>query len=119
MTLKSIIIAASLGLLATPAQAQSFNCRHAHTADEVLICQEPWLSQLDQVLSREYARLRNNLTGAPRQRLQSTQTTWLKFRRGCGRDMACIENLYQKRLKALTGRTLEEVEEGGEEGWSQ
>jgi uncharacterized protein YecT (DUF1311 family) len=46
--------------------AQSFNCRYARSADEVLICQDEHLSRLDVLLSGTYYRLRNSLYGRER-----------------------------------------------------
>jgi uncharacterized protein len=88
----------------TPAQAQSFNCRYAKTADEVLICQDARLAALDERLATVYARLRQQLFGAQRKRLEQSQALWLKQRRDCGRDVACITQLYEERVQALTAQ---------------
>ncbi|MEZ5785780.1 MAG: hypothetical protein R3D62_04695 [Xanthobacteraceae bacterium] len=84
-----------------PAQAQSFNCRYARSADEVLICQNEHLSNLDVVLSRTYYRLRNSLYGAARRRLEASQSRWLASRMDCGRDYACVDRHYQARIREL------------------
>jgi uncharacterized protein len=83
------------------APAQSFNCRYARTADEVLICQDDRLSRLDVVLSRTYYRLRNSLYGRERRQLERSQTRWLASRMDCGRDYACVESHYQARIQEL------------------
>lgn len=83
------------------AQAQSFNCRYARSADEVLICQNERLSRLDVVLSRTYFRLRNSLYGTARRRLEASQSRWLASRMDCGRDYACVERHYRSRIREL------------------
>jgi uncharacterized protein len=86
------------------AQAQSFNCRYAKTADEVLICQDARLAALDEQLATDYARLRQQLFGAQRARLEQSQAIWLRQRRDCGRDARCIAQLYDERIRALTAQ---------------
>jgi uncharacterized protein len=81
--------------------AQSFNCRYARSADEVLICQDEHLSRLDVLLSGTYYRLRNSLYGRARRRLEASQRRWLASRIDCGRDYACVEEHYQSRIRYL------------------
>jgi uncharacterized protein len=86
---------------ATPLAAQSFNCRDAEKPDEVLICQNPQLAALDERMASMYFRLRNNLAGEARAKLEADQTTWLRERYGCGRDAGCIRGLYERRIAQL------------------
>jgi uncharacterized protein len=51
-------------VLSTSAFAQSFNCRYAKKADEILICQDPQLSQLDERLASIYSQVHQNLYGS-------------------------------------------------------
>jgi uncharacterized protein len=90
-------------LVATPiaAQAQSFNCRYARTADEVLICEDASLGALDERMSSIYARLRNSLSGGTRATLEADQSTWLRSRMSCGRDADCIADAYRQRIREL------------------
>lgn len=88
-------------LISVPANAQSFNCRYAKTADEVLICQTPRLSALDERMSSIFFRLRSNLHGRERSRLEADQAEWLHERRACGRDVSCIESAYRRRIREL------------------
>src|SRR5437868_14244663 len=75
-----------LGLtMAGAADAQSFNCRLARTADEVLICQDTRLSDLDEALSTAYSRLRNRLGGAALRHLDADQQHWPARPRPCVR----------------------------------
>jgi uncharacterized protein len=86
------------------AQAQSFNCRYAKTPDEVLICQDPRLSALDQRMSSIFFRRRNRLSGRARADLDAEQAAWLRGRMACGRDAGCIATAYQARIRELTGQ---------------
>lgn len=90
----------------TPASAQSFNCRYARTADEVLICQDSKLSALDGQMAELYSKQRQNIFGSPRIMLERNQKAWLKSRNQCGRDKACIEQGYRKRIQELTSTPL-------------
>ena len=88
-------------LLPFAAEAQSFNCRYARTADEVLICQDPHLSALDERMAGLFFRLRNSLYGYERERLDQVQASWLRYRMSCGGDPACIEDVYRRRISQL------------------
>jgi uncharacterized protein len=96
-----LFVVALAALLPHAAQAQSFNCRTADLPDEVLICQNPRLSALDERMSSLYFRLRNSLASAERRRLETDQSAWLRSRIGCGRDFRCIESHYERRIAQL------------------
>jgi len=80
--------------LVSVAEAQSFNCRYAKTADEVLICQSPGLAALDEQMSSLYFRLKTRLYGSALAQLESTNSYWLSRRMSCGRNAYCIEQNY-------------------------
>jgi uncharacterized protein len=88
-------------LVPSVAQAQSFNCRTAERPDEILICQTPHLSRLDERMADLYFELRNSLRGEERNALEASQTRWLRSRFACGRDRDCIENEYERRIAQL------------------
>jgi uncharacterized protein len=90
------------GLLPATAEGQSFNCRYARQPDEVTICGDRRLSQLDERLSARFYRLRNRLGGRELDRLERTQAIWLSRRSGCGSDADCIEEAYVSRLDRLS-----------------
>jgi uncharacterized protein len=83
------------------AGAKSFNCRNVRLPDEVLICQSPVLSRLDERMASIYFALRNRLPGAARRELEADQADWLRSRMDCGRDYYCIERAYQRRIPQL------------------
>ncbi len=92
---------ASLLFYTSGAQAQSFNCRHAETADQVLICQTPRLSSLDQEMSYLVFRLRKSLSARERRVLDAEQHSWRHARMLCGRDADCIKDSYNDRIHQL------------------
>jgi uncharacterized protein len=94
-------IGAILVMTSVPAGAQSFNCRYAKTPDEVAICSDPRLSQLDERMSRRFFQLRNELSPPQQLRLDETQGGWLARRNSCGSDPGCIEEVYLTRIDQL------------------
>jgi uncharacterized protein len=99
--MKLAAIALALALIPLTAQAQSFNCRTASLPDEVLICQNPRLSRLDERMASLYFTLRNSLAGAERRELEADQRRWLNSRIACGRDYGCILAHYERRIRVL------------------
>lgn len=99
--LASLLTVSSISLMPLSAQSASFNCNTADRPDEVLICQRPQLSSLDDRMASLYFTLRNRLTGAELRSLQANQTAWLQRRFGCGRDFECIERAYYRQIEVL------------------
>jgi uncharacterized protein len=96
--LLAVLVAAAMPMAA---QAASFNCNIADKPDEVLICQSPELSALDDRMSSLYFHVRNRLAGSGRRLIESDQSAWLQRRFGCGRDYGCIRRLYIERISEL------------------
>lgn len=67
------LIGLALPLSIASAHAQSFNCRYAKTADEMLICQDPKLAALDERLASVDSRLHRLVPGARRVWLERDQ----------------------------------------------
>lgn len=96
------LLAAASGIaLPSGAHAQSFNCRYARYPDEVLICQDDHLGQLDRQMTDLFFALRNRLGGADRDLLIHEQAAWLAARHRCGRDDRCIEQSCLRRIDEL------------------
>jgi uncharacterized protein YecT (DUF1311 family) len=74
---------------ATSLVAQSFNCRYAKTPDEVAICDNSSLAEMDVKMSNLYFGYRNFYHGPARRRLEADQAAWLKTRLDCGRNFIC------------------------------
>jgi uncharacterized protein len=99
--MRAIVLAGIACLLATAVHAQSFNCRYAKSADEIMICQDQQLSALDEQMSSLYYNLRNSLGGYRRAALEDSQGRWLRGRISCGRDRDCIYASYVRRINFL------------------
>jgi S1-C subfamily serine protease len=73
--------------LASGSRAASFDCSHASSKDEILICSDSDLSELDEELGRTYEALRAELTGQQWKPLQTNQRHWIERRNvGCQLD---------------------------------
>jgi uncharacterized protein len=97
-------VASTIGSLlfyASGAQAQSFNCRHGETAGEVLICQTPRLSSLNQEMSYLVLPLRESLPARERRVLDAEQHSWRRSLVTCGKDVDCIADRYGQRIHQL------------------
>jgi uncharacterized protein len=101
--MKSIFAACLIACAFAPfnAEAQSFPCSRARTADEIAICENPGLAALDMRLHNTYNRVRGRLSGRARQALIDEELGWLASRRGCGSDVGCIEDSYRQRINEL------------------
>ena len=100
------LVPLALGLLlATPlaAEAQGFNCRYAHYADEAAICQDSALGRLDDQLTSAYNNVYRRLPPDAQRRLDRDEDAWLLQRRQCGADPRCLTEAYQQRMSALQG----------------
>ena len=91
------LIAALLLLL--PAPAGAIDCSKAESSAEKLICANPALTQLDAVLNKDYPAYaaRQGKDAAKR-----SQADWLKQRDACA-DAACLETVYTRRIREITG----------------
>ncbi len=97
------LFAALTATVALPqsADAQSFNCRFARTADEVAICRDERLSRLDERMSSLFFRVREDLGRRRGRDLEEDQQAWLQQRARCGPNYECIEFAYRRRIDEL------------------
>lgn len=107
-----------LGLCASPARAQSFNCANARAPQELLICASPTTRRLDSELGIAYAALTSRLSEAARLDVRRAQREWLAYwPTSCRNGRAplnprstqaqeCATRAYQDRLTFLRGDTL-------------
>ncbi len=101
-------LAACVMLAAIPsiANAQSYDCRRAVTPDEIAICEDPLLGELDVIQADFYRRLRHytenfdNAMGLQAQ-LRDEARAFLSRRASCGADHVCIETAYRARIREL------------------
>jgi uncharacterized protein len=101
--MKAIFAACLIACAFAPfsADAQSFPCSRARTADEIAICQNSGLAALDVRLHNIYEGVRSRLHGRARQVLIDEELGWLASRRRCGGDAGCIEDSYRQRIDEL------------------
>ncbi|MCC2113016.1 MAG: DUF1311 domain-containing protein [Hyphomicrobiales bacterium] len=97
----AIVTAVTAMFLVDAAVAQSFNCRYAKKPDEVLICQDRYLSGLDEEMSGLYFNVRKYLSRGHRKALEAEQAAWLRSRMRCGYDYGCVEGHYLDRISEL------------------
>lgn len=81
-------------------QAASFDCKKAQSAVERLICGDPGISELDDVLGSLYRGVIKS-NPATEEIVRRDQKEWLRLRDGCG-DAACVRRRYHTRLLALS-----------------
>jgi uncharacterized protein len=85
---------------ATAAYAASFDCTKATTKTEKLICADEKLSALDEQLANAYKTASETVTD--KNALKAEQKKWLKQKRNVCTDVACLSQVYQARISALT-----------------
>jgi uncharacterized protein len=96
--------------LAVPvvANAASFDCARARTPDEKAICANVALNDKDVRMSVLYDINKRTLAMGGRGALQDSQQEWLRDRRKCGANRACLNRAYDKRLDELD-RSMERI----------
>lgn len=86
---------------AMPASAASFPCDKAENPDEAAICADLSLNDRDVEMATRFEILRSVLPMGGNAKLREDQEDWLKERRACGGDRACLREAYDARLKIL------------------
>ncbi len=104
---------ASACLIATHANAASFDCNKAATFIEKTICKNSELSKLDEAMAKNY---KGELTEAVDFKygkgyidsVINEQRSWLKFQRNTCKESDCLEREYKERVesKFQFGRTV-------------
>jgi uncharacterized protein len=105
-----LILTALALSLAVPAvaSAASFDCAKARAPDEKAICANLALNDKDVRMSVLYDINRHTLAMGGRGSLEDAQRQWLRDRRGCGANRACLNRAYDGRLADLD-RSLERI----------
>lgn len=100
--MKNAALALSLVLMPSLAQAASFDCTKAGTAQEKLICNASNLSKADEDLASLYAGQMAKLTPFNQVELKKSQRSWIAFReKACGQDASCLAAQYEARSNFL------------------
>ncbi len=97
-----LIAAVTLAALsAGAASAASFDCGKARTSDEKAICATLSLNDQDVRMSQLYGIVRKVVPMGARGAIMDDQAVWLRDRRKCGADKACLSRSYSKRIAQL------------------
>jgi uncharacterized protein len=91
-----------LALLPAPTHAASFDCARATKADEIAVCRNPRLSELDSEMGGlwyAYSRV-PMLMGGNGARMDEAQA-FLARRAACGRNVSCLTAAYRARIDEL------------------
>ena len=94
------------------ASAASFDCARARSPDEKAICANTVLNDKDVKMSVLYDINRKTLAMGGRGALMDAQQQWLRDRRTCGANRACLNRSYDKRLDELD-RSMERIYRNG------
>ncbi len=103
--MQRLLLALSLGLLAAPTMAASFNCAKAQQPIERAICAYPELDRLDGLLGKRFREQQKRLDAAAREQALVEQRAWLaeRGRRCPGYEQNCLADLYRARLADMAG----------------
>lgn len=112
-TTRRMAVATAFIMLTAPvAHAASFNCARAATADEVAICSNSALSDLDVELATLFrVRMQVPMLMGERGAAQDEQREWLFQRSACGADVACLSGWYQTRIQQLDAEISNAMED--------
>ena len=100
----ALVAGAGLAGLAAvaPAEAASFNCAEAKTADEIAICKTQILSDLDMQMATLYGvRMQIPMLMGAKGAAQDEQRSFLVTRVACGGNVACLQQAYLMRIAVL------------------
>jgi uncharacterized protein len=105
MTYMVLLILALVSLAAgatAPVSAASFDCAQARTPDEITVCKNRDLSELDTQMGALWSSYRRVpfLMGASGVR-QDDANEFLERRAACSADVTCLRRLYRARIRAL------------------
>jgi uncharacterized protein len=110
--MRLLLSALALALVAGNASAASFDCKQARSPDEKAICANLALNDKDVRMALLYDINRKTLAMGGRGALQDAQWRWLRDRRGCGANRACLNRAYDRRLGELE-RSMERIYRSG------
>ena len=79
--------------------AASFNCSKASSKNEIAICSDPELSNLDEILAATYNEARSN--ASDKKKLKGEQINWIKSVGTCDGNVECLLGAYRNRILVL------------------
>ena len=83
------------------AVAQPIDCSSAASEDEVAICNSEDLRTMDGELDRAYRAARVRWTASMSNSVKAMHEDWIKERRKCGADQACLMARMVEQIQAL------------------
>ncbi|CAN5115974.1 hypothetical protein BH10PSE2_BH10PSE2_30650 [soil metagenome] len=95
------------------AQAASFDCARARTADERAVCGNRVLEDKDVELATLYGLIQKLVPMGSRDVIRREQSQWIAARGRCGADVPCIRRSYDRRITALRATIDERVVSNG------
>jgi uncharacterized protein len=110
--LTALALTFAAGAAPSLAQAASFDCAKARAPDEKAICANLALNDKDVRMSVLYEINKRTLAMGGRGALEDGQRQWLRDRRGCGANRACLNRAYDTRLGDLE-RSMERIYRNG------
>ena len=98
--LAAVVVWAGLSVtaIATPADAQTFDCRRASQPHQRAVCSDPSLRATDRLLSDVFGEALT--TANDPDRLRSEQQEWSQSLSACG-DARCLRDAYSDRIAAM------------------
>ncbi|MFN3946168.1 MAG: lysozyme inhibitor LprI family protein [Allosphingosinicella sp.] len=78
----------------------SFNCNHARTRSERMVCGSGALAARDREMSSLFYRALADADGATRRELRSTRDAFLAYRERCASE-ACVAQAYEGRMREI------------------
>ncbi|MBO9711200.1 MAG: hypothetical protein J7521_23635 [Caulobacter sp.] len=94
------------------AHAASYDCNRAKAADEKAVCAYLPLNDKDVRMSVLYDVNKRTMGMGSRGALMDSQQQWLRDRRKCGANRACLTRAYDRRLDELE-RSMERIYHAG------
>jgi uncharacterized protein len=88
-------------VFAAQAFSASFDCAHATTSTEKMICADTVLSKLDEQLATIYQMTLNDLPDDHVTHIRQDQRDWLITRNACGTDSTCLQDGMKRRIKVF------------------
>lgn len=105
-------VALATTMVASSVQSASFDCNKAAAPDEIAVCKDRGLSDLDVKMATIYDIVQKLVAMGTRGDLQDQQRAFLADRAACGADDACIRKLYDARISVLQTQ-IDRIAKGG------
>jgi uncharacterized protein len=105
-------VAGALMAVGGAAQAASFDCNRARTADEKAICADRVLNDKDVRMALLFDITQRLVPMGSRDAIRDSQKVWLAQRRTCGARVSCLSLAYDRRIAALN-RVMDRVYSAG------